>query len=70
MVLTALLRESDKDFLVELGERFPDMTDVQVCLAYDEYLVKRMIPTHPDSLRGKAVIAEYEKGVPNGTLSR
>lgn len=56
---------SDKDaweFIEGLGDRFPDMTNDEVLLAYREYTA---IPYNvsPDSVVGRLVLYCYEHGV-------
>ena len=55
-------KEDSLSFLEELGERFPDMTDHEVMLAYSEYVGIQMVPD-PNTLWGIRLIQVYEKGV-------
>ena len=55
-------QEDSLEFLEELGYRFPDMTDNEVCFAYSEYVGIQMVP-FPESLWGRRLIEVYEKGV-------
>lgn len=55
------------EFIAELGDRFPDMTDTEVLDAADEYEGRVAGTTNPRSPIGLVIIAAYLGGMRNAS---
>lgn len=55
--------EDAKEFLNELGYRFPNMSDYEVVLAYDEYTMTTKFHEDPESNLWRLILYNYNLGV-------
>lgn len=55
------------DYVAELGERFPDMSDADILESVAEYNELSAIP-HSDSAIGRTLLRAYEDGTQEGIM--